>query len=88
MTGRFGMDEPSVVMTRTPLRVSFMGGGSDTKEFYAKEGPGQVISLALDKYIYVIIKTCVSMNRLIVKIEDCLISEGKYKPQLLKKRIK
>ena len=56
MTGRFGMDEPSVVMTRTPLRVSFMGGGSDTKEFYAKEGPGQVISLALDKYIYVIIK--------------------------------
>ena len=50
------MAKPNVVMTRTPLRVSFLGGGSDTAEFYQNHGQGQVISLALDKYIYVVIK--------------------------------
>lgn len=50
------MGEPSVVMTRTPLRVSFLGGGSDTPEFYRHHGPGRVVSLALNKYIYVVVK--------------------------------
>ena len=56
MIGQSKMAKPNVVVTRTPLRVSFLGGGSDTAEFYQNHGQGQVISLALNKYIYVVIK--------------------------------
>lgn len=44
-----------MIITQTPLRISFAGGGSDLPEFYQQYG-GAVISSAIDKYIYVIIK--------------------------------
>ncbi|HEY3295954.1 MAG TPA: GHMP kinase [bacterium] len=44
-----------MVITQTPLRLSLAGGGSDLAEFY-KGGSGKVISTAIDKYIYVIVK--------------------------------
>lgn len=44
-----------MVITQTPLRLSLAGGGSDLSDFYLK-GAGQVISTAIDKYIFVIIK--------------------------------
>jgi D-glycero-alpha-D-manno-heptose-7-phosphate kinase len=44
-----------MVITQTPLRLSFAGGGSDLPEFY-RQGAGKVISTAIDKYIFVIIK--------------------------------
>ncbi|MDX2202381.1 MAG: hypothetical protein NW223_06515 [Hyphomicrobiaceae bacterium] len=46
----------SLIVTRTPLRVSLIGGGSDMPEFYRKSGRGSVISLGLGKYIYVVVK--------------------------------
>ncbi len=42
-------------MTRTPLRVSFAGGGTDLADFYERES-GAVFSTAIDKYIYVTVK--------------------------------
>jgi D-glycero-alpha-D-manno-heptose-7-phosphate kinase len=44
-----------MIVVRTPLRLSFLGGGSDFPNFYRKAG-GAVVSTAIDKYIYVIIK--------------------------------
>ncbi|KJU82299.1 kinase, galactokinase/mevalonate kinase [Candidatus Magnetobacterium bavaricum] len=44
-----------MIITRTPLRVSFAGGGSDLREFYQKNGYGAVISAAIQKYMYIII---------------------------------
>src|SRR5215208_2482972 len=44
-----------IIMTRTPLRVSFAGGGTDLAEFYEREW-GAVFSTAIDKYIYVTVK--------------------------------
>lgn len=44
-----------MIVTRTPLRISFAGGGTDFRGFYLKE-EGCVVSAAIDKYIYVIIK--------------------------------
>lgn len=41
-------------ITKTPLRMSFVGGGSDLREFYRRR-PGMVVSTAVDKYIYVFI---------------------------------
>lgn len=44
-----------MIITQTPLRISFAGGGTDFAGFYCKEG-GCVLSSAIDKYIYVIAK--------------------------------
>lgn len=41
-----------MIISRTPLRMSFAGGGSDFKEYY-KNGYGAVVSTAINKYIYV-----------------------------------
>ncbi|WP_276353604.1 hypothetical protein [Cohnella caldifontis] len=44
-----------MIISKTPLRISFVGGGTDLEAFYGKHG-GAVVSTAIDKYIYVIIK--------------------------------
>ena len=41
-----------MIISRTPLRMSFVGGGSDLPSFYRRHG-GAVISTAIDKYVYV-----------------------------------
>lgn len=43
-----------MIISRTPLRMSFVGGGSDLPSFYRQHG-GAVLSTAIDKYIYVTI---------------------------------
>ena len=44
-----------MIITQTPLRLSFAGGGTDFADYYRLSGGG-VLSTAIDKYIYVIIK--------------------------------
>jgi D-glycero-alpha-D-manno-heptose-7-phosphate kinase len=41
-----------MIISRTPLRISFMGGGSDLPAFFQQE-PGAVVSTAINKYIYI-----------------------------------
>lgn len=41
-----------MIISRTPLRMSFAGGGSDLPSFYRQFG-GAVVSTAIDKYVYV-----------------------------------
>ncbi len=45
-----------MIISRTPLRMSFFGGGSDLKEYY-KTGYGSVLSTSIDKYIYMTVNT-------------------------------
>ncbi len=44
-----------MIITQTPLRISFFGGGTDFPDFYLKEG-GHVLTSTIDRYIFVIIK--------------------------------
>ena len=44
-----------MIISRTPLRISFVGGGTDMQYFYQRE-TGMVISASIDKYIYIIVK--------------------------------
>jgi len=41
-----------VIISRTPLRISFLGGGTDLPAFYREE-EGAVLSTTIDKYIYI-----------------------------------
>lgn len=44
-----------MIIVQTPLRVSFFGGGTDFPNYFLSEG-GCVLTSAIDKYIFVIIK--------------------------------
>jgi D-glycero-alpha-D-manno-heptose-7-phosphate kinase len=41
-----------MILTKTPLRMSFLGGGSDLSAFYRRE-TGAVLSATVNKYIYI-----------------------------------
>ncbi len=41
-----------MIITKTPYRISFFGGGSDYPAWYKKNG-GAVLSTTIDKYIYI-----------------------------------
>ena len=43
-----------MIITRTPLRVSFVGGGTDLPKYFENsESAGRVFSATIDKYIYI-----------------------------------
>lgn len=41
-----------MIISKTPYRISFFGGGSDYPAWYLKNG-GEVISATIDKYLYI-----------------------------------
>lgn len=45
-----------MIVTKTPLRISFFGGGSDLPSFYKKNKYGAIISSSINKYLYVTLK--------------------------------
>lgn len=50
-----------MIITRTPLRLSFIGGGSDLESFF-KKGFGEVISTSINKYVYINIHSSFSRS--------------------------
>ncbi|HEY92059.1 MAG TPA: GHMP kinase [Dehalococcoidia bacterium] len=45
-----------MIIAQTPLRLSFLGGGTDFEDFYKLNGGGAVLSSAIDKFTFVIVK--------------------------------
>lgn len=41
-----------MIITKTPFRMSFFGGGTDMEDYF-KENGGAVLSTTFDKYCYV-----------------------------------
>jgi D-glycero-alpha-D-manno-heptose-7-phosphate kinase len=66
-----------MIITRTPFRISFVGGGTDLSDFYKKEG-GAVLSSTIDKYVYIVankrfddkIRISYSKTELVEKIDE------------------
>jgi len=77
-----------LIISRTPLRISFAGGGSDLAAFYRQE-PGAVISMTIDKYIYITvnakfdhqIRASYSITEIVERVED-------LKHQLIRESLK
>lgn len=55
-----------MIITRTPFRVSFVGGGSDLASFYRRH-EGCVLSTTINKYMYVVIHPTFNRDETIVK---------------------
>ena len=45
-----------LVISKTPLRISLFGGGTDLKSYYKKQSGGAAMSFAINKFLYVILK--------------------------------
>ncbi len=43
-----------MIIVRAPMRMSFVGGGTDLHAFYSKY-PGRVVSTAIDKFVYMVL---------------------------------
>lgn len=50
------------IYVRSPLRVSFVGGGTDLESYYSQGIPGHVVSAAIDLYVYVSLKDMFDAN--------------------------
>ncbi len=55
-----------MIIVRSPLRVSLLGGGTDLPAFYSKFN-GSVISFALKKYIYITINELAESSDILLK---------------------
>ena len=44
-----------MILTQTPYRISFFGGGTDYREWYEKNG-GSFISMSIDKYCHIFVR--------------------------------
>src|SRR5215469_9412284 len=51
-----GAAEMSVIFSRAPLRISLGGGGTDLRSYYS-EHEGFLVSVAIDKYVYMLTHT-------------------------------
>lgn len=66
-----------MIISRTPLRISFVGGGSDLRAYYISK-PGSVVSTAINKYIYITvnkkfdnhIRASYSKTEIVSKVDD------------------
>ena len=45
-----------MIITRSPLRITLGGGGTDLESYYSNHG-GFLIAAAIDKYVYITINT-------------------------------
>lgn len=58
-----------MIISRTPFRISFAGGGSDLKEYYLEHG-GAVLSVTIDKYIYLSMHPYFNDNKYLLKYSN------------------
>lgn len=77
-----------MIIVRTPLRISFVGGGSDMPAFYDKTD-GMVVCTAIDKYVYAIVKE--RFDDLIYvnySVKECVSSVSEIKHDLVREAMR
>lgn len=74
-----------MIIVRAPLRISFVGGGTDLPDFY-RQYPGRVISATIDKFIYVVINHIPHTKKVIVKYRETEVVDSPF--QLRHTRVK
>jgi len=52
-----------MIISRAPLRISFIGGGTDLSDFY-QIAPGRVISATIDQYVYTVVNRTPLMKKI------------------------
>lgn len=74
-----------MIITKAPLRISFVGGGTDLPDFYHLH-PGRVISTAIDKYVYVAINRTPLIKK--ISLRYSIVESVNHPSELKHDRIK
>ena len=69
-----------MIITRTPFRISFVGGGSDLPSFYEKH-EGAVLSTSINTYMYVTIHPSFNKSETVLKYSKTEIVSDVHKLQ-------
>jgi len=78
-----------MIISKTPFRISFVGGGTDFRDFYIKNAPGMVVSSAINKYIYVSVHKRFEGNiRLSYSKTELVDDVSQIKHELIKEAMK
>ena len=64
-----------MILARTPFRITLAGGGTDIPSFYEDHG-GFVVSMAINKYIYVLVKKSLDANVTMRYIENEVVESA------------
>ena len=77
-----------MIIVRSPLRISFFGGGTDIPDYYHKDY-GCVLGQAIDKYVYVILNNRFENNIRISYLKNEIVSKrNQIKHKLIKESLK
>lgn len=77
-----------MIISKTPLRLSFLGGNTDFKEYYQPYG-GLVLTTTIDKYIYCIVsKRFDDEIRINYSIKEIVNSVDEIKHELVREALK
>jgi len=63
-----------MIISKTPFRMSFCGGGTDIAEFYERAGYGAVVSTTIDKFAYIALHRFFE-NKFVLKYSQTEISD-------------
>ena len=80
-----------MIVSKTPLRASLFGGGTDFREYFhnSKYGYGSVVSTALNMYVYIIVnKRFDDKIRLVYKDNELVDSVDQIKHNIIREALK
>lgn len=80
-----------MVISKTPLRASFFGGGTDFRDYYEKTdiGYGSTISTALDMYIYIMVNHRFDNNiRISYRIQELVDNVDEIEHNIIREAMK
>ncbi|RZL47041.1 MAG: GHMP kinase [Pedobacter sp.] len=78
-----------MIISKTPFRISFAGGGSDLKEYYLNHG-GAVLSVAIDKHVYLSMHPYFNDDKYLLKYSNIELVDNvdKIKHQIIREVFK
>lgn len=80
-----------MVVSKTPLRASFFGGGTDFKDYFEKtsKGYGNVISTALNMYVYIMVtKRFDDQIRVCYRVQEMVDHVDKIQHNIIREAMK
>ena len=70
-----------MIITKTPFRISFFGGGTDYPIWYNKHG-GKTISSTIDKYSYIVLKKLPNFLTINLELDTSTVRKLKIQNRL------
>ncbi len=81
------LDNKGIIITQTPFRVSFFGGGTDFSDYFNKYG-GAVIGCSINKYLYVTLNSLTRFLNKRIRLSYSKHEQANYADEIQHKQVK